>query len=125
MDVSPVALPPAAGLAEPELEGLGARVQRGDKSAVPELARQFEGVLLSQMVKEMRQTLEPGTLFGDDPADVFGGLFDLFLGKHLARGGGIGLAAQLERYLGGRGTGPAHPATTPWQPTPTTSPAPA
>jgi flagellar protein FlgJ len=100
MDVSPVLTPPTASMAEPELEGLSARVKRGDKSAVPELARQFEGVLLAQMVKEMRQTLEPGTLFGNDPGDVMGGLFDMFLGKHLTRSGGIGLAKFLERYLG-------------------------
>jgi peptidoglycan hydrolase FlgJ len=101
MDVMPVLTPPTGQSAEPELESLSGRVKRGDKAAIPALARQFESVFMAQLVKEMRQTLEPGTLFGNDPGDVFGGMFDLFLGKHLAKSGGIGLASMLERYLGG------------------------
>jgi len=32
----------------------------------------------------MRQTLEPDTMFPGDHGDILGGLFDLFLGQHLA-----------------------------------------
>ncbi len=124
MDATPAVVASPDGLAEPELQSLGARVKRGDKAAVPALARQFESLFLAQMVKEMRQTLEPGTLFGDDPGDVYGGMFDLFLGKHLARSGGIGLAAVLERYLD-PATGHAPATHTPWQPTSPPSPKPA
>ena len=52
------------------------------------------------LLKEMRQTLEQdGGLFPGDTGDVQGGLFDLYLGKHLADSGGFGLAAVLERQL--------------------------
>jgi flagellar protein FlgJ len=101
-------------MAEPALESLSGRVKRGDKTAIPALAKQFESVFMAQLVKEMRQTLEPGTLFGDDPGDVNGGLFDMFLGKHLAQAGGIGLAKVIERHLSGAAYGKhAHPTSTP------------
>jgi peptidoglycan hydrolase FlgJ len=118
MDVMPVVSAPAGHMAEPELESLSGRVKRGDKSAIPALAKQFEGVFMAQLVKEMRQTLEPGTLFGNDPGDVYGGLFDMFMGKHLAQAGGIGLAKVLEHNMGINAR--AH-AATPTN-TPTSSP---
>jgi peptidoglycan hydrolase FlgJ len=124
MDVMPVMSAPADRLAEPELEGLSGRVRRGDKAAIPALARQFEGVFMAQLMKEMRQTLEPGTFFGsNDPGDVYGGMFDLYMGKHLAKAGGIGLAKVLEQHMG---TTPhshdATPTSTPTSSTPTSSP---
>jgi len=52
------------------------------------------------LIKEMRQTDdEEGGLFPGDSGDVQGGLFDLFMSRHLANAGGIGLAAYLERHL--------------------------
>jgi Rod binding domain-containing protein len=59
----------------------------------------FESVLLSLLVKEMRQTLEPNTLFGQDSGDICGGLFDFYLGQHLARSGGVGIAAMIRKQL--------------------------
>jgi flagellar protein FlgJ len=84
---------------------------------------------MAQLVKEMRQTLEPGTLFGNDPGDVFGGMFDLFMGKHMAKAGGIGLAKVLERHLGDTTNSPTTTATSnltsnPWVPRHQTSPKP-
>jgi Rod binding domain-containing protein len=59
-------------------------------------AKGFEETFLAQLLKEMRQTLEPETLFGRDGGDVFGGMFDQFMAKHLTQAGGIGLAANLK-----------------------------
>jgi flagellar protein FlgJ len=120
MDVLPVMTPAAGHMAEPELESLSARVKRGDKAAIPALARQFESVFMAQMVKEMRNTLEPGTLFGNDPGDVYGGIFDLFMGNHLAKAGGIGLAKVLEQHMGPAAharsaTSTNTPTSNPWQ----------
>ena len=49
----------------------------------------------------MRQTLDQddGGLFPGDTGDVQGGLFDQFMGQHLANAGGFGLAAALDRQL--------------------------
>jgi flagellar protein FlgJ len=38
-------------------------------------------------------------MFGKDQGDVFGGLFDFFMSKHLADSGGIGVADTIERQL--------------------------
>jgi Rod binding domain-containing protein len=59
----------------------------------------FESMFLSQILKEMRETLEPDGLFGEDHGDVYGGLFDLFLGQHLAQAGGLGLARIVKHHL--------------------------
>ena len=49
----------------------------------------------SQLLKEMRKTLDPETMFGGDSGDVYGGLFDMFLGQQMADSGGLGLAKML------------------------------
>jgi flagellar protein FlgJ len=65
------------------------------------MARDFEATFLGMVLKEMRQTLDPdGGLFAGDTGDVQGGLFDLYLGQHLAAAGGVGLATAITRQLG-------------------------
>jgi flagellar protein FlgJ len=89
-------------MAEPDLESLSARVKAGDPAAVPALARQFESVFLSQLLKEMRQTLtegEGGGMFGNDPGDALGGIFDMMMGRYIAGAGGIGLANVFSRQM--------------------------
>ncbi len=63
------------------------------------VAKEFESVFASILLKQMRATLEPGTMFGDDHNDIYGGLFDLHMGQVLAGEGGLGLAATLKPYL--------------------------
>lgn len=71
-----------------------------DARRAQETARELEATFLTMLLKEMRQTFEPdGGLFPGDTGDVQGGLFDLYLGKHLADRGGFGLAAALDRQL--------------------------
>ena len=78
------------------LMSLGSR--SGDLPGVPsgppdEAAKQLEGMFMSLLLKEMRQTLdEEGGLFPGDSGDVQGGLFDLYLSRHLADNGGVGMA---------------------------------
>src|SRR5580658_6531783 len=63
-------------------------------------AKEFEATFLSMLIKEMRQTDdEEGGLFPGDSSDIQGGLFDLFMSRHLANAGGIGLAGYLERHM--------------------------
>jgi peptidoglycan hydrolase FlgJ len=64
-----------------------------------ELAQNFEATFLTQLLKEMRQSLEPESLFAGDKGDIQGGLFDFFMGKHLADSGGIGFADSIVRQL--------------------------
>ncbi len=63
------------------------------------VAKDFESVFNSMMLSEMRKSLEPGSLFGEDSGDVYGGMFDQFLGQHMADSGGIGLAKMVREAL--------------------------
>ena len=110
MELPAVSMPVGA-MAEPNLESLSARFRAGDAKALPALARQFESVFLSQLLKNMRQTLDSdsGGLFANDPGDVQGGLFDMMMGRHLADAGGIGLANVLMRELKAPATGQDKP----------------
>jgi flagellar protein FlgJ len=80
----------------------GATVASKAEARVKEMASEMEATFLSMLLKEMRQTLdteEGGGLFPGDSGDVQGGLFDLYIGRHLAGAGGIGLAAALVRQM--------------------------
>lgn len=63
------------------------------------VAKDFESVFTSMMMKEMRKSLESGSFFGDDKSDIYGGLFDQFVGQHLADAGGIGMAKMVREAL--------------------------
>ncbi len=93
-----VPLPSAAG---PIRLKTGATVPPTD-DRIAATAKDFEATFLSLLLKEMRQTLDTeggGGLFAGDTGDVQGGLFDLYLGKHLADAGGVGFAPAIERQL--------------------------
>ncbi len=47
------------------------------------------------MLKSMRQSMSED-MFAGDKSDTFGGLFDSFMGKHIAEGGGIGMAKMIQ-----------------------------
>jgi flagellar protein FlgJ len=83
-------------------ESIADRLRSGDAGAVKKVAKDFESMFVSIVLKEMRQTLGPGSLFGNDAADLNGGLFDLFMGKHLVEAGGFGVAKMMEKALDGR-----------------------
>jgi Rod binding domain-containing protein len=80
-------------------DSLADKLRAGDAGSIERVAKDFEGLFLSLVLKEMRQTLEPGSLFGNDSGDVYGSLFDLFLGKHLVDAGGLGVAHMVKQYL--------------------------
>jgi len=93
-----VPLPPTAA---PIRLKTGATVSASAPDPIAATAKDFEATFLSLLLKEMRQTLDPdgGGLFAGDTGDIQGGLFDLFLSKHLADAGGIGLAPAIEHQL--------------------------
>jgi flagellar protein FlgJ len=104
-----LALPLSSQLSAP-FDVSGAR----DGHPTPSLkdaAQGFESVFLSMLLKEMRQTLEPGSLFGNDSSDIYGGLFDQFMAQHLAQGKGMGLGQALMKQLGPKAAHGASQAT--------------
>jgi flagellar protein FlgJ len=98
---------PAQGISLPvtlshQLPGkVGANVHQANASSkIKTTAKEFEATMLSMLIKEMRQTLdEDGGLFPGDNGDIQGGLFDMFMSRHLADSGGIGVAAYLVKHL--------------------------
>lgn len=74
-----------------------------------EAAKQLESLFISLLLKEMRQTIGSEDGFAGDKSDTIGGLFDQYMGEHLAAGGGLGVADSLRGALlrgadGGNGT---------------------
>ena len=65
-----------------------------------QLAKEFEGIFLSLLIKEMRKTgFEGEGLFQGDKSDIYGGLFDQFMAQHLVTGSGLGIAEMMNGQL--------------------------
>ncbi len=83
----------------PPASSLGTAFASKGPNAIRDTAREFESLMLSMLIKEMREASGKESFFPGDTGDIHGGLFDLFMGKHLADAGGIGLAQQITRQL--------------------------
>lgn len=70
-----------------------------DSQAAAKVAQDFESVFASMLLKEMRQSLQPGSLFGEDAGDIYGGLFDRFLGEQMTRGTGLGMSSMVRESI--------------------------
>ena len=71
-----------------------------DRRAVPDTAaKAFEGMFVSLLLKQMRQTLDGNSMFAGDTSDVLGGLFDHYLGDHIAKSGGMGIGAMIRKQM--------------------------
>lgn len=77
------------GFAQPTPQGAGPA----------KAAKDFESVFTSMLLKEMRSSLEEGSLFGEDTSDIYGGLFDQFMGQHMTDAGGLGMAKMVQEAL--------------------------
>jgi flagellar protein FlgJ len=65
------------------------------KSRLESIGKEFEGVFLSLMLKEMRNTLDEGGFFGEETSDTYGGMFDMFVGQDLAESSPLGISEML------------------------------
>ena len=74
-----------------------------------EAAKQFEGLMLQLMIKEMRKTLPEGGLFSGSDMEIYQDLLDQSIAENIAGGGGFGLAEQIAASLG-EGDGEAESA---------------
>jgi Rod binding domain-containing protein len=80
-------------------------VERGQgaapsKESLRQAAQSFEALFYSLLVKQLRQsTQELGEgLFAGDEADIFGGLFDYYLGQFLAQRRQLGIGQMIENH---------------------------
>lgn len=66
------------------------------RAQMENVAEEFESVFLSLLLKEMRgSSQEEGGLFGGESSDSYGGLFDMFMGQHLAKDSPLGIGRML------------------------------
>jgi flagellar protein FlgJ len=70
-----------------------------DATGTQDVGEQFESVFVSMLLKEMRQSSSEDGMFAGDSADVYGGLFDTFLGQHIASQGSLGLAEMVNQQI--------------------------
>ncbi len=64
-------------------------------------ATQFEGVFLQMVMDSMRETVPEDSLFGKDSASeqTWQSMLDNEYSQDMAKSGGVGLAAQMERQM--------------------------
>lgn len=85
------------------LNALKHGAQTDKKAALEEVARQFESVFLSEMLKSMRKAGEvfaEGNYLNTDQSQMYQDMFDSQLSLSMAGGQGTGLAEALVRQLG-------------------------
>lgn len=68
----------------------------GPQKDEAEIMKEFESVMLSMVLKQMRQSGSEEGLFPGDNSDTLGGMFDTYMGEHLAESGGFGLMDSFE-----------------------------
>ena len=64
-----------------------------------EMAQKIESVFVAMLMKQMRQSVSEEGLFPGDKSDTFGGMFDMYMGDHIAGQKGIGLSKFFEKLL--------------------------
>ena len=70
------------------------------RKALREACQGFEALFLDLMYREMRKTVPKDELFGESNAmDIYRDMHDSEVMKHVASGGGIGLADMLYKQL--------------------------
>ena len=94
--LSPLIADPIAG---------GAIDAQSNPDRIEAVGVEFESVFLSMMIKEMRNSLEGG-FFGEETSDTYGGMFDLFIGKHLAESKPLGISNLLMQQYSKSTQGP-------------------
>ena len=94
-----------SGLAE-----LKARAGRDADGSLDQVARQFESLLIHQMLKSMRQASLGEGLLDNDQTLFYRDMYDQQLAIHLAESGGMGLADVIKSQFGSDGSASQPPA---------------
>ncbi|MFK7737091.1 MAG: rod-binding protein [Pirellulaceae bacterium] len=78
----------------PSLQNIGSTGVDATEQRMEKVGEELEGVFVSMLLKEMRNSLEDG-LFGQEGSDTYGGMFDMFIGQHLADSKPLGISDVL------------------------------
>lgn len=77
------------------LHNLKSSARKDARSALPEVARQFEAVMISMMIKGLRKTGMEDPYFKSQAMDSYRDMYDQQLAMELSKGQGIGLAESI------------------------------
>lgn len=97
MDLPELRLKPEG--AQPDTLQEDVRTKAEDLAKVKTLAAQFESMLLSQMLKQMKDSMAPGSDDEGFGGEVFSDTINTELGAALTKSGGVGLADSLMKAL--------------------------
>ncbi len=94
-------VPARVNASELSLEQLARNAQVSERDKAKEVARQFEAVLLRQILQSAHKTGLEGLTDGESSAskDVYFDLMNYHLADTISRGGGLGLGSALEAQL--------------------------
>lgn len=81
------------------LQNLKSSARKDADAALPEVARQFEAVMLSMMIKNLRKTGMEDPLFNSQAMDSYRDMYDQQLGLELSKGQGIGFAKAIVEQM--------------------------
>ena len=95
------------------LSRLKTQSKEDPSTALNEVAKQFESVFVSMMMKAMRNTLPKDGMFSSNEMESYQEMFDQQLSLDLSRKGGLGLADLISRQMAmGQGFAPDPAAVT-------------
>jgi flagellar protein FlgJ len=97
------AMPASPLIIDPTL--LATQARSSDDKALDAVANGFDGIFASLMVKQLRESSGSENLFGNENGEILGGLFDFYMGQHLAQSGMLGIGAMVKKQLEARGIG--------------------
>ncbi|MBO9540052.1 rod-binding protein [bacterium] len=70
-----------------------------EQQKIKAAAREFEAIMLHQMLKTMRSTVKPGALEGGSTMATYRDMMDEQTARSLAHGRGVGLADVIARQM--------------------------
>ncbi|MEY4761435.1 MAG: hypothetical protein RLZZ200_1291 [Pseudomonadota bacterium] len=107
----------SAFYADPQgLSALRQDVRSKDPEAIKAVARQFEALFTSMMLKSMRDATPKDGLFSSDQQDFYQEMFDQQIATQMSKGKGLGLAEMLVHQLKRTGLQPPQAAAAPADP---------
>jgi peptidoglycan hydrolase FlgJ len=92
---------PLHGSFPPSLDVSG-HLLSADPESAKHLAGEFESVFMSLLLKTMRETASEEGLFAGDSSDTFGGMFDLFMSRHLSASNPLGIGNLVQSMIESR-----------------------
>lgn len=81
------------------LDALGLQARTAPEEAASEVARQFESIFISMMMKSMRDATPRDSLFNSNQMEAYQDIFDKQLALDMSSRGGLGLAQIIEKQI--------------------------